>query len=235
MNVPGAGSQPWPVKVVGVAGEDDQRLTTDPRGGLTASSGEISLLILRTVLGVTLGNAITRRPELVAGIRKIPGIGVVRTSSMGGTVGPGGENWLSFLAVGRLPDPCPLPLDRLINALRVFLNERLASLGINLVQGRVDGAWCPGFSDLSVDGRKLVGLGLRLTAGWGLVRGVVAVSPPDADELAHLDACHRLFGPGIDRNRMTSLAEISGLERMDRELAIRLLGAPAQLPAKISK
>ncbi|MGC2192460.1 MAG: hypothetical protein WA751_09025 [Candidatus Dormiibacterota bacterium] len=233
-HLPGT-ADPWPVQVVGVTDEDDPRLAADPRGGLTAKAGEVTLQLLRTSKGVTLGSALARNPALVSQIRQIQGIGRVRTSTIGGTVGPGGEHWLSLLAVARLPDPCPRPLDRLTTALRGFLDDRLRSFGVHLELGRVEGAWCPGFSDLAVDGRKLVGLGLRLTAGWGLVRGVVAVSPPDQGELERLDACHRVFGPGLDYSRLTSLAELPGLSGTDREAAIRLLGESAELPAKMSR
>ncbi|MGA7172677.1 MAG: hypothetical protein WCB86_01050 [Candidatus Dormiibacterota bacterium] len=217
-------ADPWPVTVVGVTDEDDPRLNSDPRGGLSALAGEITLQFLRTSRGVTLGSTLTRRPELVAQIRGIEGIGAVRTSPIGGTVGPGGEHWLSFLAVARLPDPCPRPLDRLTSALRTFIQDQLSSSRVRLQQGRVEGAWCPGFSDMAVDGRKLAGLGLRLTAGWGLVRGVIAVSPPDREELQCLDACHLVFGPGVDPSHLTSLAELPGLAGTDRSAALRLLG-----------
>ena len=235
MTEPAGTADPWPVNVAGVTNEDDPRLAADPQGGLTARAGEITLQLLRTAQGVTLGSALVRKPELVAQIREIAGIGTVRTSAIGGTVGPGGEHWLSFLAVARLPDPCPRPLDCLTSGLRAFLQDRLGPFGVRLDQGRVDGAWCPGFSDLSVDGRKLVGLGLRLAAGWGLVRGVVAVSPPDQEEVRRLDACHLVFGPGLDYARMTSLAELPGLAGTDRVAAIRLLGDSAQVPAKMSQ
>jgi len=225
----------WPVTVVGVTDEDDPRLVTDPRGGLAPESAEMSLQLIRTSAGVTLGSSLARRPELVDQIRQIEGIGRVRTNTIGGTVGPGGEHWLSLLAVARLPDPCPRPLDRLIAALHTFLEGRLSAFGVRLEPGRVDGAWCPGFSDLAVDGRKLVGLGMRLTGGWGIVRGVVAVSPPDPSELRRLDACHQLFGPALDFSRFGSLAGLPGLGGVDREAAIRLLGGWAKPPAKMSR
>jgi hypothetical protein len=225
---------PWPVQVTGTADEDEPHLLADPRGGLEAEPGEITVLLLRSTQGVTLGSSLVRRPELVDEIRRIDGIGEVRTSSLGGTVGPGGEHWLGFLAVARLPDPCPRPLDRLTDSLRAFLEDRLRPFAVHLDQGRVDGAWCPGFSDLAVDSRKLAGLGMRLAGGWGLVRGVVAVSPPDPDELRCLDLCHRVFGEGIDRDRIISLAEIEGMAGIDRRAAIRLFDQPRQRPAKMS-
>ncbi|MGH7643818.1 MAG: hypothetical protein ACRENX_12555 [Candidatus Dormibacteria bacterium] len=234
MSNPEGEPDPWPVTVLGVSDDGDPHQDADPKAGLTTLPGEISLELLRTAPGVTLGSAIARRPQLVERIRQIPGIGVVRTSSSGGTVGPGGENWLGFMAVGKLPDPCPRPLDQLTRALRRYLEDRLRPYGVRLDLGRVDGAWCPGFSDLAINGRKLAGLGLRLTGGFGLVRGVVAVRPPDREELERLNSCHLVFGPGLDYSRLTTLAEIPGLGQVDREGAIRLLGAPPQPPAKMS-
>jgi hypothetical protein len=81
----------------------------------------------------------------------------------------------------------------------------------------------------------LAGLGLRITKGWGLVRGVVAVSPPETEELRRLDQCHRAFGPGVDHATLTSLAEIPGLNEIDQKAAIRLLGGMAEAPGKMSR
>jgi hypothetical protein len=223
----------WPVQVVGLAHEEDPVVQAQPRAGLTAAAGEISLLLLVSRPGVTLGSSLTRKPELVAQIRRIREIGEVRTSPIAGTVGPGGENWLGFLAVARMPQPCPRPLDRLTHSLRAFLEERLRPSRVRLSQGQVDGAWCPGFRDLSVEGRKLAGLGLRLTGGWGLVRGVVAVCPPGPEELAALNACHLVFGSGVNGARLISISELPGLSGTDRDAAARLLGGPDLAPAKM--
>jgi hypothetical protein len=112
------------VKVVGVGDEDDLQLESDPRGGLTADAGEISLRLLRSRAGVTLGSTLSRQPDVVDRIRQIPGIGTVRISRIAGTVGPGGEHWLGFLAAARLPGPIPRPLDALNQSLRAFLEDR---------------------------------------------------------------------------------------------------------------
>lgn len=226
---------PWPVSVAGVAHEDDPRLQADPRAGLAAGVGEITVLFLRGARGVTLGSSLTRQAGLVARVRQIPGLGKVRTSTIAGTVGPSGEHWLGFLAVAQLPQPCARPLDCLVWSLRAFLEQRLHPFGVRLEQGRVDGAWCPGFSDLGLAGRKLAGLGLRLAGGWGLVRGVVAVSPPGRRELECLDCCHRIFGPGLDFERLISLAELPGLAGIGREEAAALLGSVDQPTAKMSR
>jgi hypothetical protein len=226
---------PWPVTVVGVGDEDDLRLESDARAGLGADPGQISLRLLRSRAGVTLGSTLARQPEVVERIRQIPGIGSVRISSIAGTVGPGGEHWLGFLAAARLPAPSPKPLDALNLSLLSFLAQRLKPYGVGLKLGRVNGAWCPGFSDIGLNGRKLAGLGLRLTGGWGLVRGVVAVSRPGAEELQRLDQCHRTFGPGLDYATFTSLSEIPGLSAIQQEAALQLLGGFAGAPAKMSR
>jgi hypothetical protein len=223
------------VKVVGQGDEDEAQLESDPKAGLTPGPGQIWLRLLLGRPGVTLGSTLARKPKVVERIREIPGIGVVRISPIAGTVGPSGEHWLGFLAVARLPEPSPRPLDTLTQSLLAFLEKRLEPYGVRLQVGRIDGAWCPGFSDIGLGGRKLAGLGLRITKGWGLVRGVVAVSPPAVEELQRLDECHRAFGPGVDRATFTSLAEIPGLEGTDREAAARLLGGVAEAPEKMSR
>jgi hypothetical protein len=226
---------PWPVSVVGVGDEDDPQLESDPKAGLTAEPGQISLRLLSGRLGVTLGSTLARKPEVVERIRKIPGIGTVRLSPIAGTVGPSGPHWLGFLAVAGLPQPSAKPLDALNQSLLAFLEKRLEAFGVHLELGRVDGAWCPGFSDIGLGGRKLAGLGLRITKGWGLVRGVVAVSPPETEELQRLDQCHRAFGPGVDHATLTSLAEIPRLNEIDQKAATRLLGGVAEAPGKMSR
>jgi len=229
------GASPWPVRVVGVTDAANPDFPGQLDGDHRLPPAELELELWRSPQGVTLGSSIARRPELVAAVRRIEGIGSVSIDRIGGTVGPGGTHWLGLLAWARLPDPCPRPLDRLTLALRAFLNSRLSPFGASLELGRVDGAWCPGFSDLAIDGRKLAGLGMRLTRGWGLVRGVVAVSPPDPEELDRLDLCHRTFGPGLDPARMISLAEIPGLAGIDRDAALGLLGDPSRPPAKMGR
>ncbi len=221
--------------MVGVADEAEVALREGVGSGLEPAPGELALLLLTSPRGVTLGTALTRRPELVQRIRAVPGLGEVRLSPMAGTVGPGGEHWLGFLAAARLEGSLSRPLDLLCSSVRGFLEERLGPRVAGLAQGRVEGAWCPGFSDLGLGGRKLCGLGLRLVQGLGLVRGVVAVSPPDGAEMEALDACHRVFGAGLRRDRMISLSEIVGREDLGREEAIRWLGGEARPTAKMSR
>jgi len=179
--------------------------------------------------GVTVGSALIRKPGLVEAIRLVPGIGEVRLSPIGGTVGPSGESWLGLAFMARLPDPCPRPLDLLMAGVTGFVRGWLGAGAAGLKQGRIDGAWCPGFSDLSVDGRKLVGLGFKLTRDTAVVRAIIGVRTPGPGELLALDACHRLFGPGLDPGRLGWMADVIEVPELDQAGAVRLLLDP-QLP-----
>jgi lipoate-protein ligase A len=74
---------------------------------------------------------------------------------------------------------------------------------------RVDGAWCPGFSDLAVGGRKLAGLGFRVTRERVVMRGVMAVRAMDDADFGVLVSCHRLIGVELRHDAAVSLAEAS--------------------------
>lgn len=190
---------------------------------------EMLVIPITSRRGVTLGSALSRKPDLVKAIRLVPGIGEVRLSPIGGTVGPGGKNWLGLTFLARLPNPCPRPLDQLMAGITEFLRGRFGLRGLNLKQGRIDGAWCPGFSDLSVEGRKLVGLGFKLTRDTAMVRAVIGVSMPSEEELRALDACHLVFGPGLDRSRLGWLADLLGMPELNQSGAARLILDP-QIP-----
>jgi hypothetical protein len=166
--------------------------------------------------GVTVGSALIRKPGLVEAIRLVPGIGEVRLSPIGGTVGPSGESWLGLAFMARLPDPCPRPLDLLMAGVTGFVRGWLGAGAAGLKQGRIDGAWCPGFSDLSVDGRKLVGLGFKLTRDTAVVRAIIGVRTP---------------GPGerLDPGRLGWMADVIEVPELDQAGAVRLLLDP-QLP-----
>jgi hypothetical protein len=190
---------------------------------------EMLVIPITSPRGVTLGSALTRKPDLVEAIRLVPGIGAVRLSPLGGTVGPGGENWLGLTFLARLPNPCPRPLDQLMSGVTEFLRARFGPRGSGLKQGRIEGAWCPGFSDLSVEGRKLVGLGFKLTRDTAVVRAIIGVRMPGQDELRALDACHLVFGPGLDPSRLGWLADVMGPPELDQVGAVRLILDP-QIP-----
>ncbi len=222
------------MRVVGSGDAEEGRLQGDLPPALEPVPGEVRLLLLRGRRGVTLGSALTRRPEVVERIRRVPDLGEVRLSRVGGTVGPEGENWLGLVGAAGLADPVPRPLDTLTQSIRIFLERRLRPFGVQLDAGKVEGAWCPGFSDLSVEGRKLVGLGYRLTPKLALIRGVVAVRAPGSEELEALHRCHLAFGPGIAASVMTALSHLDGLGSLDQAGAIQLLGGGQDAPAKMA-
>lgn len=209
-----------------IAQESEDRLQEDLPFELVPESPRRMLATpLSSPKGVTLGPSLRRHPGVVAAIRAIPGIGEVRLSRIGGTVGPGGPDWLSVLYAARLPEASSRPLDQLLDVVQAWWERRLGALD----RGRVDGAWCPGFSDLSVGGRKLIGVGFKLRGDRALVRTVVGVRRPSDYDLARLDACHRAFGPGIDSDSMCWLTEL-----LDVSDTVGLLGAPGPPAEKIS-
>ena len=76
-----------------------------------------------------------------------------------------------------------------------------------------------------MDGRKLVGLGFRVTREWVLVRGMINVLPVDDADFALLRECHRLIGVDIKRESGISLTEALGSARWDAARTMRHLAA----------
>src|SRR5450631_2585728 len=135
-----------------------------------------------TVRRVAVGAGLARNSTLVEKVRRLPGVPAVVTSPAGGTFIVGGEAWLGLCAVGSPRAGQPMPLDWMLHSLRRWFDTALARFSVQVTVGRVDGAWCPGFSDLAVRGRKLAGLGFRVTRERVVMRGVLAVRPmSDAD------------------------------------------------------
>ncbi len=199
-----------------------------------ARPGEVLVMPLLTARGVTVGPATARQPGVLAALRAVPDLGEVRLSPIGGTIGPGGPEWLSLLMVARLPQPLARPLDVLLAVVRGTLERRLRRYGLELIPGKVAGAWCPGFSDLSVGGRKLVGVGFKLTREAALIRAVVGLRRPETAHLRALDLAHRAFGPGIASDRLTWLGELTGMPGLTQSEAISLVaGAGDPQPEKI--
>lgn len=216
----------WAVEEGGTRAEHDPLLNPDRIFDLVPPEPRRALVLaLLSRPGVTLGPSLTRRPEVVAAISAIPGVGEVRFSPIGGTVGPGGPGWVSILFAVHLPPGQPHPLDQVLNLVRSWLMDRLG--GIDLQRGRVVGAWCPGFSDLAVAGRKLVGVGFKLRRDEVMARAVICVRAPTAEELETLSSCHLAFGEGVAATSLTSLAEALGRPGLTREASLQLLGIPA--------
>ena len=175
-----------------------------------AAVGQVFVQLRRTTERVTVGSGLSRRPGLVDTVRALPQAPLVTTTIAGGTFVVGGPGWLAFSAVGRAPQGRAQPLDWMCEALAGWFSDRLRAAGLPEVErGQVEGAWCPGFSDLNAGGRKLVGIGFRLTRERVLARGMVAVRPLDDAQLALLRACHALIDRDVRRSSCTSLAELA--------------------------
>ena len=110
-----------------------------------------------------------------------------------------------------------------MDARRGWFSAARQPLGVAVQVGRVENAWCPGFSDIGVDGRKLAGLGFRVTRGVVVMRGVLPTTPVSADDLALVQACHRLIDLHVDPATLTSLVQCTGDPTWDDARAIEYL------------
>jgi len=195
-----------------------ERTAEDPAGDtetipwhLTPSPGNVALQLRRTVRRISVGSAIARKLEVLAAARALDDMPGVVTSPVGGTFVMGGSRWLGLCAIAVPPtDGSVAPLDWTMRQLRRWFDAALTPLHVVCSFGRVDGAWCAGFSDVAVDGRKLAGLGFRVTRERVVVRGVISIEPMSPEDFALLHACHALMGVDIRGESAISLAETTG-------------------------
>ncbi|HEY6378761.1 MAG TPA: hypothetical protein VI316_06240 [Candidatus Dormibacteraeota bacterium] len=214
-----------PVRVAEVTAERDMAVELPLPLHLLGPAGTVSVQLRTMLRRVAMGAGLARRTELVEAVRAVPGLPGLVSSPAGGTFVVGGERWLGVAAIGTPPPGDALALDWMVGALRDWFNARLAGIGVAGALGRVEGAWCPGFSDLSAGGRKLAGLGFRVTKDWVVMRGVLAVQALDDADLELLTALHALIGVDVVRAANTSLAEQTGDSSWTAEWAIALLAA----------
>jgi hypothetical protein len=218
------GSTPAPLSVVEISAEDAPGDPPEIPWHLAPPPGQVAMQLRTTVRRVVIGAGLARRAELVEAVQNLPGLPGLATSPAGGTFIVGGPGWLGMCAIGTLPaDRRVAPLDWMMDSLRAWFTAALSPLDVDVQVGRVDNAWCPGFSDIAVDGRKLAGLGFRVTRGMVVMRGVLPTTPVSTEDLALLQACHRLIDLRVDAAALTSLAECTGDPSWDDARAIRHL------------
>jgi hypothetical protein len=204
-----------PVSVAEVTAE---RVIDDPPEipwHITPPMGEIALQLRSTVRRVAIGAGLARNSDLVETVRNLDGVPAVVTSPAGGTFIVGGEAWLGLCAIGSPRSGQPMPLDWMLHSLHRWFDAALARFSVQVALERVDGAWCPGFSDIAVDGRKLAGLGFRVTRERVVMRGVLAVRPMSEADFDVLVRCHKLIGVELRRDTSISLAEAAGRPDID--------------------
>ncbi len=202
------------VRVAEVAAESGAEDPPELPLHLAGAPGTVAVQLRTTLRRVAVGAGLARRAELLEAVRALPGLPGLATSPAGGTFVIGGPGWLGLSAVGVPPPQRGMPLDWMHGALMGWFNIALAGFGVVAGTGRVEGGWCPGFSDVSVGGRKLVGLGYRVTRDWVVMRGMMAVAPIAEDDMDLLVACHRLIGVDVVPAANTSLAEAAGQPRL---------------------
>jgi hypothetical protein len=223
---------PAPLRVVEVTAERELEGPPEIPWHIAPEPGRVAMQLRTTVRRVMIGAGLARRAELVEAVRNAPGVPAVMASPAGGTFVVGGPGWLGMCAIGTLPDRRHPPLDWMMDALRAWFDAALSPLGVTVHTGRVEGAWCPGFSDVAVAGRKLAGLGFRVTRGMVVMRGVMPVTPVSAADLELLRTVHALIELRIDGRTLTSLAEASGDPTWTVERAVEHLRAVSTYPAQ---
>lgn len=206
---------PAHVRVVEISAESAVDDPPEIPWHITPAVGEIALQLRSTVRRVAVGAGLARKGELLARVRAIDGVPAVVSSPAGGTFIIGGQAWLGLCAIGVPPHGQPMPLDWMLRSLKRWFDAALAPMGLTTTTGRIEGAWCPGFSDIAVGGRKLAGLGFRVTRDWVVMRGVMAVQPMSAADLDVLVQCHRLIDVEVVDDAVISLSEAAGLPLLD--------------------
>jgi hypothetical protein len=209
-----------PVSVAEVTAERDVEGPPEIPWHLIPPVGEIAFQLRTTVRRVAMGAGLARNAELVEAVRALDGVPAVVTSPAGGTFIIGGDAWLGLCAIGSPPPGQPMPLDWMLHSLHRWFDAALAPFSVRVDVGRVDGAWCPGFSDIAVGGRKLAGLGFRVTRERVVMRGVLAVRPMSDADLDVLIRCHRLIGVEVRPATAISLAEAAQQPDVDVAAAI---------------
>jgi len=204
-----------PVHVAEITAESDVDELPELPMHLSGTPGTVAMQLRTTVRRVAMGAGLARDPALLERVRRIPGLPGLVTSPVGGTFIVGGEAWLGLCAIGVPPLGHGLPLEWMSESLNAWFVAALGGEGVASTKGRVDGAWCPGFSDIASGGRKLVGLGYRVTRNWVVMRGVLPVRPISDADHALLVATHRLIGVEVRAAANTSLCEAGGDPELD--------------------
>ena len=182
---------------------------------ITPPPGEIALQLRSTLRRVAVGAGLARDSGLLDAVRTIEGVPAVVTSPAGGTFVVGGDAWLGLCAIGSPRPGQPMPLDWMLHSLQRWFEAALGRYALPVTVGRVEGAWCPGFSDVAIAGRKLAGLGFRVTRERVVMRGVMAVTPMSDADFDVLERCHQLIGVTLRRESAVSLTEAAGLPELD--------------------
>jgi hypothetical protein len=205
-----AGPRAGAVRVAEVAAESGIDDLPELPLHLAGEPGTVAVQLRTTVRRVAVGAGLARKASIVAAVRALPGLPGLTTSPAGGTFVIGGPGWMGLCAVGVPPLERGMPLDWMNDSLSAWFRAALAGFGLHAATGRVAGGWCPGFSDVGVGGRKLIGLGYRVTRDWVVMRGMMAVAPIAEDDMDLLVACHRLIDIEVVPAANTSLAEAAG-------------------------
>lgn len=177
--------------------------------------GSVAIQLRSTVPRVCVGAGLARHPELLDRMGETAAMAVA-PSPAGGTVVVTGPGVLGFCAIAVPPQQAAFSLDWTLGKVARWFRAALATYEVEDVSvGKVEGAWCPGFSDIAVGGKKLVGLGFRVTKDWVVVRGVLPVIAYTEVELNALIKCHQLIGVEVRPEKFVALEQCTSDEGVE--------------------
>lgn len=139
--------------------------------------GSFRLFVPGRVVAFAVGD--TARPGYPAAVAAARREGFTPMERLaGGRAAVFHEQTLAF--AWAIPDPEPRGSIHLrFRELAAVVVEALASLGVEARVGEVPGEYCPGEYSVAVGGRKVMGVGQRLSARASHLGGVVVVDRPD--------------------------------------------------------
>ena len=98
-----------------------------------------------------------------------------------------------------------------------FMQDALAPLNIKLDLGIIEGAYCPGIYDISINGRKVSGTASRAVRGNALVGGFLAVT---GDQKRRSEVISRFYEITDDIIRVNPEKMITVSEAVGREVSV---------------
>jgi len=157
-------------------------------------SGEIGPTLRVFVPGriVAFGSQDATRPtypEAVGAVRELGFAAVERLA--GGKAAVFHEGTIAFAWATPHPDP-KLGIEERFEQITAVILDALHRLGAVGAVGEIPGEYCPGRFSVSVEGRKVMGVGQRLVKGAAHVGGVLVMQNPELVNLALTPAYDRL-------------------------------------------
>lgn len=164
-----------------------------------------TLRLRRATACVAIGPSVARRQDVVEAIHKATSLPIIAMDA-GGTISYLDPSWLRMEL--EMDTPSGSPIDDVLSVLMNLANKVVAPT--HFTTGTIEHSWCPGFSDLGVGGKKLIGSGIHLRGTHVILRASFPVTPLTPSTFTLLDTLHRALGRDVRPDCVTSLSELLG-------------------------